>query len=156
MLVSAREYATLFTTPAHVVVSRPSYSHAHTLFLDVRSKKQDMTGEQMQKLEEVRAQSKEQDMILDEMSKGLDELQELAEKMQDELQLQDKMLSDLDAKTEKTQGKVDKINDRMKDALAKMNDKASNTCVYLICVVLLLGIISVAYNMATTAQQPKK
>ncbi len=49
----------------------------------IRSKKQDMTGEQMQKMEQVREQNKEQDMILDEMSKGLDELQELAEKMGD-------------------------------------------------------------------------
>lgn len=49
----------------------------------IRSKKQEMTGEQLQKLEQVREQNKEQDMILDEISKGLDELQDLAEKMGD-------------------------------------------------------------------------
>jgi len=115
----------------------------------IKSKKAEMTGEQLQKLEQVRAQTKEQDMVLEEIGKGLDELQDLAEKMGDELQLQDKMLSDLDTKTDKTQGKVDAVNDRMKDVLTKVNDKASNACVYIICLVILLAIASVVYNMVT-------
>ncbi len=66
-----------------------------------------------------------------------------------ELQLQDKMLNDLENKTDKTQAKLDATNERMKDALEKINDKASNLCIYIICIVLLLGIISVAFNFAT-------
>lgn len=116
----------------------------------IKTRKQEMTGDQLQKLEAVRAQNREQDAVLDEISKGLDELQDLAEKMGDELQLQDKMLGDLDSKADKTQGKVDAVNDRMKDVLAKVNDKSSNACVYLICVIILLAMASVVYNMATT------
>ena len=63
-----------------------------------------------------------------------------------EFQLQDKMLSDLDSKTDKTQGKLDNINDRMKDTLAKLNDKSTNVCMYLICLILILGIATVAYS----------
>lgn len=105
--------------------------------------------------------------------------------LEQELQLQDKMLTDLDAKTDKTQGKLDKINDRcavvrgvrvvcaagvgiargragvgltvtprtlpacrMKDTLAKLNEKSTNVCMYLICLILLLGIGTVAYSQA--------
>ena len=39
------------------------------------------------------------------------------------------MLGDLDSKADKTQTKLDAVNDRMKDALAKINDKSSNFCV---------------------------
>ncbi len=114
----------------------------------IKTKKEAMTGEQVQKLEQINKVAQEQDTILDEMSKGLDELKDLAEKMNDELVLQDKMVADLDKKTDKTQDKMDKVNDRMKDALAKINDKSSNFCVYIICLVLMLGLASVGYNMA--------
>lgn len=58
------------------------------------------------------------------------------------------MLNDLDGKTDKTQTKLDSANDRMKDMMSKLNDKSSNACVYIICLVILLGIASVVYNMA--------
>ena len=38
------------------------------------------------------------------------------------------MLNDLDSKADKTQTKLDAVNDRMKDALSKINDKSSNFC----------------------------
>jgi len=114
----------------------------------IKTKREEMSGEQIQKLEQINKVSQEQDSILDEMSKGLDELKDLAEKMNDELVLQDKMVQDLDKKTDRTQDKMDKVNDRMKDALAKINDKSSNFCVYIICLVLILGLASVGYNMA--------
>jgi len=57
----------------------------------IKTKKEEMTGEQMQKLEQINRVTQEQDGILDEISKGVDELKDLAEKMQDELTLQDKV-----------------------------------------------------------------
>ena len=49
----------------------------------IRTKRQDLTGEQLQKMEEINSQTREQDQMLDEISKGLDELKDLAEKMSD-------------------------------------------------------------------------
>lgn len=31
--------------------------------------------------------------------------------------------------------------------MKKLNDKATNFCVYIICIVLLLGMVAVVYNM---------
>ena len=63
------------------------------------------------------------------------------------------MLNDLDNKTEKTQTKMDKVNDRMKDALEKINDKSTNFCIYIICVVMLLGLATVVYKMVETSKK---
>ena len=78
----------------------------------IKTRKEEMTGEQMQTLAEINEVVQQQDQVLDEISKGLDELKEISEKMHDEFQRQDKMLADLEGKTDKTQGVLDKVNDR--------------------------------------------
>jgi hypothetical protein len=42
------------------------------------------------------------------------------------------MLADLETKTDKTQAKMDAVNERSKEALAKLNDKSTNICIYLL------------------------
>ena len=49
----------------------------------IKTKKQELSGEQMMKLQEIETQKKEQDTLLDAISTGLDDLKDLAEKMQD-------------------------------------------------------------------------
>lgn len=39
------------------------------------------------------------------------------------------------------------LNCLTQDAMKKLNDKATNFCVYIICIVLLLGMVAVVYNM---------
>ena len=36
----------------------------------------------------------------------------------------------------------------MKDALTKMNDRSSNMCMYLVCIVLILGLAYLGYDLA--------
>ena len=49
----------------------------------IKTRKEALSGEQMQKLEEINTHTREQDMVLDEISRGMDELKDLAEKMHD-------------------------------------------------------------------------
>ena len=49
----------------------------------LKTKREELTGEQMQTLAQIHTQTAEQDAVLDEISKGLDELKEIAEKMND-------------------------------------------------------------------------
>ena len=37
---------------------------------------------------------------------------------------------------------------RMKDALTKMNDRSTNMCMYLICIVLIMGLGYLGYDLA--------
>ncbi len=78
----------------------------------IKTRKEEMTGEQMQALAEINEVVQQQDLALDEISKGMDELKEIAEKMHDEFERQEKTLTDLESKTDKTQGVLDKVNDR--------------------------------------------
>lgn len=77
----------------------------------------------------------------------------------------------MDGKTDKVQAKLDRTNDRMKEALKLVNDKSSNCvskhttwseggevasspaltvfqCIYIICICILLGIASVALKLS--------
>jgi hypothetical protein len=36
----------------------------------------------------------------------------------------------------------------MKDALTKMNDRSTNMCFYLICIVLIMGLGYLGYDLA--------
>jgi len=114
----------------------------------VKTKKEELSQEQRQMLQEIQGLSSEQDAVLEEISKGMDELKELAETMHDEFVKQDKLLSRLEEKTDKVQGTMDGLNIRMKDALAKMNDKSTNMCMYIICAIILLGIGYLGYDIA--------
>jgi len=109
-----------------------------------------LSGENQQQLEQIRAEVRDQDAILDEISAGLDDLKDAADKIGDELQAQEKMLEDLERKTDKTQAKMDKVNDKSKEALAMLNDKSTNCCIYLICLAILgaLGVITYRFVVA--------
>jgi SYP7 family syntaxin len=75
------------------------------------------------------------------MSTGLDSLNELALQMNDELEIQNKMLIELDNKTDKSQGKLDRVNERVQDAIKILNsNRSSKICMYVICLILLLLI----------------
>jgi len=64
--------------------------------------------------------------------------------------LQERMLEDLESKTDKAQGKLDKVNERAKEALAKLNDKSTNCCIYLICIAILGAMAVIAYRFVAT------
>ena len=130
------------------VISKDALMKGQFAGAGIKTKKEEMSQAQMQVLAEIEQNTREQDLVLEEIGKGVDELKDLAEKMHDEFVIQDKMLSDLESKADKTQTKIDGVNDRMKDAITKLNDKSTNMCIYLICCVMLLGLGVVAYNVA--------
>ena len=65
------------------VMTREALEKGQFAGAGIRTKRQELSGEQLQKMQELNAQSTEQNGMLDEISKGLDELKDLAEKMQD-------------------------------------------------------------------------
>jgi len=109
-----------------------------------------LSGENQQQLEQIRSEVHDQDAILDEISAGLDDLKEAADKIGDELQHQEKMLDDLERKTDKTQLKMDNVNEKSKEALAKLNDKSTNCCIYLICLAILGALAVITYKFVIT------
>lgn len=113
----------------------------------VKTQREALTGEHMQKLAQIAQQTTEQDAILDEISKTLDELKEVATNITDMLQYHEKLIQDLDKKADQTQAKMDKVSARLQRASDQLNDKATNFCMYGICFLVLLGVAAVVYNM---------
>lgn len=118
----------------------------------IKMDREELTGEHMQQMELIRNEVGEQDAILEEMGKGLDELKEIAERINDELQLQDKMLTDLEKKTDKAQGKLDKVNEKAGEALKMLNDKSTNCCIYLICLAILGALAVIVWKFVAVKQ----
>jgi hypothetical protein len=115
-----------------------------------------LTGEHAQQLQQISQAVATQDAILVEIGDALDGLQHAANNIHDvrgayleiyrthphtwwesnrlhlmqELKLQSNMMDALDSKTNAAQGKLDKVNSRTQDALARMKSKSTNMCLY--------------------------
>ena len=104
----------------------------------------------------IQAEFKEQDDLLDGLSGALDGLMATTRGINDELDLQNAMLEELETKVDKTQSTLDGVNSRMDDALKIVNSKSSKFCSYVICLIVLLGVLTVGYNALSSGDSDKK
>lgn len=119
----------------------------------IKTKREDLTVENKESLQQIAIQVEEQDVLLTEISEGCDVLLKIANEMNDELQIQDKILTDLNNKTEKIEGKLDKTNNRMKDTLKILNpSNTSKLCCYFILIILLIIVAVILYKFITTGK----
>jgi hypothetical protein len=103
--------------------------------IPIRTKQEPLTAEHQEQLSHIAVSINEQDQVLQEIDQGLDNLLEIANKMNDELELQKIMIHDIDAKTDKKQTKLDNTNKRMLDIKKITNGRP--ICCYILCFVLL-------------------
>jgi len=124
-----------------ILETKIDFKSNNSYVIPIQSKKEPLTSEHLVQMEQIDDEYKLQDVILSEMSTGLDSLNELALQMNDELEIQNKMLIELDNKTDKSQGKLDRVNERVQDAIKILNsNRSSKICMYVICLILLLLI----------------
>lgn len=87
------------------------------------------------------------------MVKMVENLHKTTLNIRDELQRQDVILDDLGEKTDKVKDSLDKATEKVEKILKISNDGSSKFCSYMICFVLLLGILTVLYNVIVGGQQ---
>ena len=105
------------------------------------SNKETLTSEHLVQIEQIEDEYKMQNVILTELSTGLDSLHEIALQMNDELELQNEILMDLDKKTDKSQSKLYGVNERVQNVIKIFNgNQSSKICMYIVCLLLLLLI----------------
>lgn len=97
-------------------------------------------------MDQVQANVAEQDEMLDEISKGLDELKELSLDMNKQLTMQNAMINEVSDEMDKTIEKFKTANGRLKDIL---DDQGGMTrwCPMIICLCLLLALAGYLFNM---------
>lgn len=96
-------------------------------------------------LDQVEENYQEQDEMLDEIGRGLEELKHISVDMNKHLKLQEQMIADVDEK-------MDTVNRDMKTANARLHDifeesgGMSRWCPMIVCLILLLALIGYIVN----------
>jgi DNA repair exonuclease SbcCD ATPase subunit len=114
-----------------------------------RVRQQEMTARDQAMLQQIHSANAAQDELLDDIMAGLQDLKVQAEGIRDELTEQNMALKEVEETVDATQERLDTLNERMQKALDMVNDKATNFCAYAVCCIILLGLLTVVYNMAT-------
>lgn len=104
-------------------------------------------SEQEQAFEtQVQANIAEQNQILDEISRGLDELKELANEANKQLTVQGAMLDQVDAQMDNTISQFKAANKRLKSILEESGGM-SRWCPMIICAILLLALVGYIFGI---------
>jgi len=98
-------------------------------------------------MDKVDANVAEQDEILGQISKGLDELKDIGLEMNKTLAVQAAMIDEIDTKIDKTIDKFKSGNERLKYIL-EQSGGLSRWCPMIICLCLLLGLIGYAIHVS--------
>jgi len=91
-------------------------------------------------------QDDEINVKLDDVSKGVAVLKDMANEMGKEIEMQEKMIEELDNKVEKTNAKLINLNKRLKKTLEGVR-KADRFCIDIILLVVVLAIGGYLYNV---------
>lgn len=85
---------------------------------------------------------------LEEISKGLGTLKNLANEMGDEVQRQQPIIENLDHKADKATSEMRTVNTRMKEAVTSLRSNR-NIIIDILLVIILLGLGGYIFSVAT-------
>jgi hypothetical protein len=123
------------------------YEETHKSFDDflvtkhTYDRKEIITQGQQKQIDEIHAEQKEQDHILDEMEKALGSIHHTANTIQDELQQSNVILDNTIQKTVKTGVVLEQTNDRALRVHKMVNSRAGKLCVYIVFVSILTLLV---------------
>jgi hypothetical protein len=82
--------------------------------------------------------------MVDQIGEGVGKLHEIALAMKDELDVHDVVIGEVTEKADKAKSQLDTVNKKLKKTLDTVNSSGDKFCVNVICLVLLLGILTVS------------
>ncbi|KAG7381718.1 hypothetical protein PHYPSEUDO_005717 [Phytophthora pseudosyringae] len=106
-----------------------------------------VTDDQHAMLADIQKNDERFDNIIEQIGTGVQELGQQARMLNEELQQQAIMIDGLGERIDNTQAHVESVNKKMKDTLAKVGRGPDKCMMDMICLILLLGILAVVYNM---------
>uniref|UniRef100_K3WTN0 t-SNARE coiled-coil homology domain-containing protein n=1 Tax=Globisporangium ultimum (strain ATCC 200006 / CBS 805.95 / DAOM BR144) TaxID=431595 RepID=K3WTN0_GLOUD len=108
---------------------------------------EEVTNEQREVMVQIKHNDQRFDMMIEQIGSGVQELGQLARGLNEELQQQSIMIDGLEERIDTTQAHVESVNMKMKKTLEKVGRSADKCMMDMICLILLLGILTVVYNM---------
>ncbi|KAL3657415.1 hypothetical protein V7S43_017734 [Phytophthora oleae] len=106
-----------------------------------------VTDDQRAMLADIQRNDQRFDNMIEQIGTGVQELGMQARMLNEELQQQAIMIDGLGERIDNTQAHVESVNKKMKDTLAKVGRGPDKCMMDMICLILLLGILGVVYNM---------
>lgn len=107
-----------------------------------------MSQEEINFMAEVEKNEEEQNILLDEISRGMDELKQISLDINKEFKVQEHLITTIDHKVEVNTTKIKTANRRMKDILEKSGGMGL-WCPRLMCLVMVVGLGTYAYHLRT-------
>ncbi|KAL4173332.1 hypothetical protein KRP22_008485 [Phytophthora ramorum] len=106
-----------------------------------------ITDDQQAMLADIQKNDQRFDIIIEQIGTGVQELGQQARMLNEELQQQAIMIDGLSDRIDTTQAHVESVNQKMKKTLEKVGRGPDKCMMDMICLILLLGILAVVYNM---------
>ena len=98
-----------------------------------------------QMLDQVQVEREKQAANLDIVEEGLAVLKDMALTMKEEIDTTTQMTAEIIKQTEKADDDLNSLTNKVNDTVKEVDKQ--NWCVRLICVIVLLGILTIAYNL---------
>lgn len=106
----------------------------------------ELTHQQHQMLQTIQSRDEDFDMQLDQIGEGIQDLAEIAQMQNEEVKRQNQMLDNVGTKIDAAYDHIENVNVKMKETLQRVRS-ADKICVDIICIVLMVGLAAVLYQI---------
>ena len=107
----------------------------------------ELTSNQASKLQQLKERDAKFDLEIEQIGRGVMDLQDLAIAQNEEIKRQNLMLDQLGKKIDNVHEHVSNVNGRMKDTLEKVGRSGDKFCVDLMCIIFSIGFLAVIYTL---------
>ena len=116
-----------------------------------------MTEDHRIQVQQIQQRDKEMDAkYLDQIEKGVEDLRDIALRANEAVKTTNVMLDNLEQKIIDVQDHLDRVNRKMKTTLEQVGRRSDKLCIDIICIVILLGMVGVLYNLIKNSKEFKK
>lgn len=113
-----------------------------------------MTEDHRVQVQQLQQRDKEMDAkYLDQIEKGVEDLRDIALRANEAVKTTNVMLENLEQKIIDVQDHLDRVNRKMKTTLEQVGRRSDKLCIDIICIVMLLGLVGVLYNLVKNAKK---
>lgn len=109
-----------------------------------------ITADQQMQLQQLKERDDQINEGVEKISRGVDVLQEIALQQQEEVKKQNVMLEGLATHMDNVHDHVNNVNQKMKTTLDEVARSGDKFCVDALCILLLLGLIGVLYQLTSS------
>ena len=112
-----------------------------------------ITEEQQQQLQAIKERDRGFDDQIGEIGRGIETLADIANAQNEEVKKHNVMLDNLGKRMDSVHEHVTNVNQKMKNTLDEVARSGDKFCMDALCILLLLGLIAVLYQLMTAEKK---